>query len=138
MAEIDSNSWLQAWSELMGTATAFRRSCLLFAAVELGVFPAIAEKGARAEEVASAIGVDTWSTTTLLNGLVAVSLLQLEGDRYTIDPAHRLLLLEGPATMLPDIRRIARENEVWLRASAILKGSQKSPVEYSRELLDGR
>lgn len=138
MTAVDTDNWLKAWTKLMGTATAFRRSCLLFAAVELGVFSAMVEDGASVEEIAVAIGGDTLSTRTLLNGLVAVELLHLEDDRYTVEKSVRPLLLDGPITMLPDIMRVARENEVWLHMGAILKGRSKPPIEYAREFLDSR
>jgi SAM-dependent methyltransferase len=136
--DADARAWLGAWSELMETANAFRRSCLLFTAVQLGVFPMLADAGMKLEELSTRIGIDASSTGILLNGLVATSILRVEDGCYSVPRHYKQLLGSGADTMLPDLARAARENLVWLRASEILTGQAKAPREYSRELLDGR
>ena len=122
----------------MGTATSFRRACLLFAAVELRVFPAISEGAASAEEVAGAIGLNRLSTRILLDGLAAMEILLVRNKKYAIAPSHRRFLLDGPDSAVPDIVRCARENRIWLEITHILRSGGEVPSAYSRELLDSK
>lgn len=135
MREPEADQWSQSWSRLMGIATAFRYSCVLFAAVELRLFEAIAERGSSVAEVAEATALDAVAARCLLNALVAVEILHVDEGRYRIEASFRPFLLSH---MIPDLKRVARENQAWLQAAKILQGSANAPLDYRRELLDGR
>jgi hypothetical protein len=134
----DQTSWPETWSELIGTATAFRRSCLLFAAIELGVFGAIGTDEVDTKTVASRLDLDFRSTATLLKSLVAVGLLSWRDDRVALWRRHWEFLLPSRNSALPDMRRYIAENVAWLEAASILRGTRQPSPAYARELLDGR
>lgn len=132
------DEWVAPWSTVVAAATAFRRSCALFAAAQLGVFAAIDRGAVTSGDVARRVGLDEGAARTLLDGLVAIGLLRAEAGAYAVDARLRPFLVDGPRSMAGDLRRFARENEVWLRAASILRGAEAPPADYSRELLDGR
>ena len=77
-------------------ASLFQESALLFAASDLGVFQALAKLGdATAEEVASHLSLDSRSAALILNGCVAVGLLEKGGDRFRNTPDSGMFLVPG-------------------------------------------
>lgn len=134
----DQGTWAETWSELISVATAFRRSCLLFAAIELGVFGAIGTEEVGVETVASRLDLDVRSTITLLRSLAAIGLLSWCEGRVALVARHREFLLPGRSSAIADLRRYTLENIAWLEAASILRGDRQPPTAYARELLDGR
>lgn len=71
---------------------AFRGSKVMFAAVALGVFDALAEGPKSPTELAARLKADRDSLERLLNGCVGLQLLARDGDRYANTPAARTYL----------------------------------------------
>jgi SAM-dependent methyltransferase len=67
-------------ADLTEMMQAYKQTSLLRAAVELGVFDALAKAPADAAEVAGRIGTDVRGTRILLDALAAIRLLELEDD----------------------------------------------------------
>jgi acetylserotonin N-methyltransferase len=74
---------------------AFRRSKTMFAAVSLGVFDALATANRTAVELAADLKADSDALGRLLDGCVALGLLQREGGRYANAPAATTYLTRG-------------------------------------------
>lgn len=68
------------------------KTCTLHAAVKLDVFTVLGEQKKSAAEVAAAIEGDPRAATMLLNALVAMALLEKEGDLFTSTPTARRFL----------------------------------------------
>lgn len=76
-------------------ARGFKRSMLLKAAVELGVFTHVHDDAATAREVAECADADAEATELLLNALVAADLLEKDGDAYRNTEVAATHLVEG-------------------------------------------
>ena len=79
----------------MELALAYRKSAVLFAAVELGIFTAVADKPLGAADVARACGADPDRLRYLLEACVAEGLLSRDGDSYTNTPVTEAFLVRG-------------------------------------------
>jgi len=79
----------------MQIALAHRSSAVLFAAVDLGVFTAIADEPLGAADIARACGVDADRLHYLLEACVAEGLLSRNGDAYSNTPATDAFLVRG-------------------------------------------
>lgn len=71
---------------------AFRRSKVMFAAVELGVFDALEEKPRSAEELAAKLKTNTDTTGRLLDACRGLGLLTLSDGRFANTPAASIYL----------------------------------------------
>lgn len=79
---------------------AFRRSKVMFTAVRLGVFDALARKPQSVEQLAADLQVDAAALTRLLNGCVALALLQRAENVYSSTPlATRYLAESSPDSL---------------------------------------
>ncbi len=93
---------------------AYVQSRLLFMAVEMGVFDAIGADALTAEEVASRLGCSTPGMRRLMDGLVAVGLLEKESDSYRVPFSLKgYLLSDSPESMAAYIRLGAFLWKVW-------------------------
>ncbi|MES2054308.1 MAG: methyltransferase [Pseudomonadota bacterium] len=118
-------------------AMSFRPSCVLFSAVQTGLFAALSPDGSTVAEAAQAVGMTETSARLLLNGLVSIGLARHGQDaRYRpLSALDSAALTEG---FLAEVRAHHREAAAWLRTAAFLRGLEDVPVAYRRELLDGR
>ncbi len=79
---------------------AFRRSKVMFAAVSLGVFDALAGGALSAEKMARQLGADASSLARLLDACVGLQLLQKTDDHYANTPAaSTYLTADSPRRM---------------------------------------
>ena len=70
-------------SRIMDLASAYFGSCILFTSVDLGVFGALARLGpASAATLAGELNTDLRGLRLLLDGSIAVGLLEKEGEVY--------------------------------------------------------
>ena len=79
----------------MQLALAYRSSAVLFAAVELGVFTAVADKPLDAADIARACGADRERLHYLLEACVAEGLLSRDGDAYANTSVTDAFLVKG-------------------------------------------
>lgn len=86
---------------IVDMASAYFDSCVLFAAADLGIFTAIAETGeATSGVIANRLALDRRATDLLLDGCVAVGLLEKSGDLYRNTPDSEAFLVRGKASDL--------------------------------------
>ena len=91
------------WAERIEAMTAgYRDSCILIAALKVGIFEALGEDKRTSEEVATALGLDDRAVDVVMCALAANEiLLKGDGEKFTIDPgAKPFLLANGPETMV--------------------------------------
>lgn len=115
---------------------AFRSPALLFAAFDLEVFEHVTEEGKTAPALARKLDIPSINLRQLLNGLVALNLLVLRGNRYFVpSPLTRFLLRGNPEYLGEFTRSAKRENQHWLHASEIIRGDYGGPP-FEGETLD--
>lgn len=114
---------------IIGMASAFYDSCVLFVASDLGVFAKLAELGsADAESLASALGLDPRGARLLLDACVAVELLNKQGDAYSNTPESALFLVPGsPGDLSAAIRYNRDVYPAWGKLDTFVK--KGTPVE---------
>lgn len=84
---------------------AFRRSKVMFTAVELGIFDQLAKEPRTAAQLASELQLNPSATARLLDACVALQLLLREAGRYRNTPAaSRYLVSSSPQTFSGYIR----------------------------------
>lgn len=76
-------------------ARGFQPSRILLTAVELGIFAEVGEGAVESVHVAERIGADARGTDRLMNALVAIGLLEKEGDRFRNSEDAREYLVPG-------------------------------------------
>ena len=89
--------------ELLELSGAFWKTCALHAAVKLDVFSVIGNDRMRAEAVAEKISGSLHGVERLLNALVAMGLLEKDGDIYVNIPAGQEFLSKKSAKYLGHI-----------------------------------
>ncbi len=94
MDEPGSDGIRKAVEKLMKLARGFMDSQVVFEANEAGVFPLL-ENTCTPGEVASATGWDARATRMLLDGLLAVGLVEKNGDTYRNSETASLCLVPG-------------------------------------------
>ena len=108
------------------------RYYILLAALELDVFDALQRMGPiKVEPFADALGVPVDHLRSLLDGVVALGLLdQFEYFYQLNDTAERYLVSNGPATMADLIAVAPGPHENWTRlADTVRQGRPATPIE---------
>lgn len=81
---------------IIGMASAFYDTCVLFAASDLGVFARLAETGpADAASLAASLRLDRRGARLLLDACVALELLNKDGETYSNTPESAVFLVPG-------------------------------------------
>ena len=114
---------------IMAMASAFYESCILFTASDSGIFSKIAEIGpADAKTLAAALGLDQRGARMILDGCVAVDLLEKKGELYSNTPESALFLVKGSAGDLSGALRYNRDvYPAWGKLAEFVKTGR--PVE---------
>lgn len=109
-------------TRLMQLATGYWASAALGAAVRAGLFEALGDGEATADEVAGRAGTAVNQTTALLDALAGLELLRKTGDRYAIAADYRELLLpSGRRCMLDALRLNLDMYPMWGRLGDCVK-----------------
>lgn len=109
-------------------ATGYWASAVLLAANELGVFAALADGAATADEVAAARGLDRRATAMLLDACAALGLLGKRDDRYHLGPLAGYLVPGRPGCLAGAFRWLAEQYGHWGRLSdAVRDGAPVAP-----------
>jgi len=107
---------------LMELATGYWASAALGAAVRTGLFEALGDGEATADDVAERAGTAANPTTALLDALVGLELLRKTGDRYAIADEYRPLLSpSGGRCMLDALRLNLDMYSMWGRLGDCVK-----------------
>jgi len=116
------------WAAIEGLG----RYYILLAALELDVFDTLQRLGpSLVEDVAGVIGAPVDHVRSLLDGVVALGLLDQFTDTYELnDTARRYLVSDGPATMADLIPVAPGPHENWARlADTVRAGRPATPIE---------
>ena len=116
------------WAAIEGLG----RYYILVAALELNVFDTLKETGpSTAEVLAEKLDVPVGHLATLLDGVVALGLLDQFVDVYELnDAAKRYLVSDGPATMADLVAVAPGPHQNWTRlADTIRNGTPATPIE---------
>ncbi len=109
-------------SLIMRLALAYRSSMVLFAAVELGVFTAIAAGARTAGELAKSCGAKAEPMRVLLDSCVAEELLACDGLTYSNTPAGDAFLVKGrPAFIAHGLKYAENLYPAWGRLVELMR-----------------
>jgi predicted O-methyltransferase YrrM len=119
------------WVERIETMTAgYRDSCILIAALKVGIFEALGEEQRTSNEVATALGLDTRAVDIVMCALAAAAVLQKHSNRFTIDPgAKPYLLAGGPETMVSIIGHNRSLLRSWVQLEEVMRTGTPAPRE---------
>jgi len=92
----------------------FIMACAVMAATTLGLFEALAPGPGTAGEVAMRCGTHPGATRALLDALVGIGYLRLDGGRYTLAPVSRRWLLRASPRSLRDWALFEYQSWDWL------------------------
>jgi len=109
-------------AKLLEILYGYQDSAILMASNELGIYDALADRPLTGQELADRLGTAPRSTILLLNGCVALGLLEKAGDIYSNSPMAEELLIKGKAAYLG--RVVAKEQEFyppWGRVSQAVR-----------------
>ncbi len=104
------------WSEnskyniIIDIATAFQKSKVFFAAIELNIFSIIGDEKLSAKEICNKIQSDLRNTEKLLNALCALNFLIKHNDLYENSPITKHYLLENGEEYIGELHHI---NDLW-------------------------
>jgi cyclopropane fatty-acyl-phospholipid synthase-like methyltransferase len=119
-------------------AVAYRRSMILFAATDLGLFDALAAGPLDAAAVARACGARPRGTEALLNACVAERLLERDGSRYRNTPTADTFLVRGRAGFMGDAFKYAEDlYPAWGRLAEFARTGEP-PVKAEEMLGDDK
>jgi ubiquinone/menaquinone biosynthesis C-methylase UbiE len=116
-------------TRIVELASIFQDSALLFAASDLGIFAALSQLGeATAAALAAKLGLNERAARLILDGAVAVGLLDKEEDRYRNTGESEMFLVPGHKADLSNAIRYMRDvYPAWGRLAAF--GKTGEPVE---------
>lgn len=125
-------------------ANAFRQSQILFTAHDYGVF-ALLDEARTAADVAAQIGCSVRGTAMLLDGLVALELLEKHGNLYKNAPVASACLVPGKtAYQGPILNHTRRSWDTWSQLSeavrtgtGVKQGHQKADSGELRDFILG-
>ena len=120
---------------LHALAVAHRMSSALLAGVQYWLAAAAAQ-GRAPEALILSSEMDETLPSQLRPALHGLGLLERCGPEYRLATAMSGAV--PPEALLRDLLHFGEENRVWLRMAALLRGAERAPPSYRRELLDGR
>ncbi len=113
---------------ILGLGRSFMESRVLLTAVELDVFTPLAHRAMTAGELASELGTDLRGTTTLLDAVAAMDLLEKEDGRYRCaGDAAELLSHESARSVLPMLRHSVALWRRWSELTNVLRRGTPAP-----------
>ncbi len=113
------------FSDLSRLASAHIEARIVHAAVELSVFDVLRDGALEAVHVAAALHADARATELLLNGLVALRLLEKQSNRFSLtETARTHLVSEAPRSLSGMIRFDASLWNCWERLSEAVRSGQ--------------
>lgn len=129
-------AFVRTVEDLMEAGHGYQRSMVLFAALDLGVFSALAEGPSEAARIARRLGADPRRLAILMNALAALGLLEKRGRAYRNTAIAAAHLVDGPlskASILlhhldcwPEWTTLAAKMRVGGRRGSAGKGYQEN------------
>jgi predicted O-methyltransferase YrrM len=117
------------WSYRIDTMTSgYRNSCILIAALKVGIFEALKDGSRTPAEVAADLDLDARAVDVVMCALAAAEIL-LEGNgRFRIDPGARpFLLAGGPETMASIIGHNRSLLRNWVHLEEVMRSGTPAP-----------
>jgi SAM-dependent methyltransferase len=115
---LDSNT-VGTIEEIAGT---FRLSAVLFAATDLGLFDALPEEGATADDLARTLGAVRLPLNLLLNTLVGMGILIKPAERFLLTSPFAAVLRKGPDSLQERILAFQSQTAHWMGLAALVRG----------------
>jgi ubiquinone/menaquinone biosynthesis C-methylase UbiE len=117
------------WGERIDAMTSgYRNSCILIAALKVGVFEALGENKKTPDEVAADRKLDARAVDVVMCALAAAEILVEDGGRFSIDPGARPYLLKtGPETMASIIGHNRSLLRNWVQLEDVMRTGQPVP-----------
>jgi len=118
------------WSteDILTLAQHYKLTCLLVAAADLGVFDVLGEATCTAVELSGRLGLDARATKMMLDGLVAVQLLEKQNDRYSpADGVAQALSTGASGNVLAMVRHQGNCQRRWTALAEVVQ--QGRPAE---------
>jgi predicted O-methyltransferase YrrM len=108
---------------IIDLATAYYDSCILFAAIDLGIFQKLNELGqAGAGRIATELGLDERGTRLLMDGCAALNLVSKNHESYQNTPETSAFLVPGQPGDLSDAMSYNRDvYPVWGNLSQMVR-----------------
>lgn len=116
---------VKSLDDLMEAAHGYQRSMVLFTALKLGVFSALARGSADAATVARRVGADPRRLAVLLNGLTAMGLLRKTAKRYRNGEVAASFLTDGPHSKSSILLHHGDCWRDWSRLEETVRGGRK-------------
>jgi predicted O-methyltransferase YrrM len=119
----------KSWSalELMEATRAFQPACVITAAADLDVFTALASHPTSAVTLAARIDAGPRAVTILLDALVALGLLDKQGDLYQVPlGVADLLSADSPANVLPAVRHQGNCLRRWAQLAQVVRNGSSA------------
>jgi 2-polyprenyl-3-methyl-5-hydroxy-6-metoxy-1,4-benzoquinol methylase len=98
---------------VFGLIQGYRNTSLLRTGIRLGVFDCLAEGPAGAADVAERLRVDPRGTLILLNALVAIGLLELDGEAFSLVSGAEEWLVSGSAGSVANLVHVLASDWEW-------------------------
>ncbi len=113
---------------ILGLGRAFMESRVLLTAVELDVFTPLARRAMTAGALATGLGADLRGTTTLLDALAAMGLLEKEDDAYRCTAAAAALLsTASDRSVVPMLRHSVALWRRWSDLTDVVRRGTPAP-----------
>ncbi len=110
----------------------YEKSLAFLTALELDIFSIIGEELATPEEVSMSLGCPVRGVSRLLNALVALGLLEKNGQKFSNTKEGIDYLVRGSPNFIGDLRPLRLFLKFWLNAKeSILQGSPISTMKLS-------
>jgi SAM-dependent methyltransferase len=113
--------------DLMEMAHGYQRSMVLFAALDLGVFSALADGPADAARLARRLSADTRRLSILMNALVGVGLLGKSGNSYRNSEIADRFLADGPLSKASILQHHLDCWPEWTTLAGKIRAGRKAP-----------
>ncbi|MBI2182746.1 MAG: hypothetical protein HYU31_18245 [Deltaproteobacteria bacterium] len=123
------------FSELARLASGHVEARMIQASVQLGLFDCIGDQTLDAAQVAAALRTDLRATELLLNSLAALTLLQKQGEQFSLSAAAKTYLVaHSPKSLCGMIRFDASLWNCWEGlADAVRSGKPARPADMYQE-----
>ena len=123
------------FSDLVRLASGHVEARMIHAAVELGLFDCIGDRTLDAKQAAVSLATDPRATELLLNGLTALSLIQKQGEQFSLTTAAKTYLVRNsPNSLCGMIRFDASLWNCWEQlADTVRSGKPARPADMYQE-----
>lgn len=128
--EITPYSFDPTAEKFIQLALDFEKSIVFMVAAEFGIFSVIGEDFKTAEEIAQSVGSPTRGISRLLNSLVAIGLLQKNGQKYGNTPEAKEYLVRGAPNFMGNFRLMRFLLKRWINLKETIEAGEPYPPLY--------